>query len=122
MKTIIAGSRSIDDPQIVWDVIAASGFKISQVVSGCARGVDKMGEGWAEDHGIPVVRFPAFWSGHGKKAGIMRNEDMGNYAEALIAVWDGESRGTAHMIEYARQKGLAVSVALVHNLANENDR
>jgi hypothetical protein len=80
------------------------------VVSGCARGVDRNGEAYAAKHGIPVALFPADWANLGKKAGMVRNCEMADYADALIAIWDGKSSGTKHMIDTAKSKGLKVYV------------
>lgn len=107
MKTIIAGSRTITDYDIVKKAVQESGFKITEVVSGTAKGVDSLGEQWALENGVPVKRFPADWNKHGNSAGPIRNEQMGDYSEALIAVHNG-SKGTAHMLEYAIKKGLHV--------------
>lgn len=101
MRVIIAGSRDIVDPGIVDEAVRESGFEITEVVSGGARGVDRMGEAWARKHGIPVKVFPADWDKNGKSAGPIRNEEMAKYAEALIAIWDGYSRGTDNMIDRA---------------------
>ncbi len=109
MKVIIAGSRQIEDYCSVKNAIELSQFYVSEVVSGCARGVDKVGEYWARKHNIPIKRFPANWS-LGKQAGIIRNIEMAHYADALVAVWDSQSRGTKHMIECAKRKGLKVFV------------
>lgn len=113
MKTIIAGSRGIDEYQLVVEAIQESGFKITEIVSGEARGPDTLGEQWGQAHGIPIARFPAKWDVHGKSAGFIRNNLMSSYAEALVAVWDGKSRGTRHMIESARKKGLKVYVKVI---------
>ncbi len=117
MKTIIAGSREIDSLSIVARAILASGIEITEVVSGRARGVDSLGEQWAKKNNIPVAEFPvtpADWKKHGKRAGYLRNRKMGEYADALIAIWDGQSRGTGHMIDIANELGLAVR-AFVYN-------
>lgn len=112
MRTIIAGSRTIDTYTAVALAVHASGWaeEISEVVSGAARGVDALGERWASEHGVPVKRFPADWGAYKKAAGPMRNEQMAAYADALIAVWDGESRGTEDMIARAEARGLKVYV------------
>lgn len=114
MKTIIAGSRSITSLSIVNAAVAASGFTVSEVVSGGARGVDILGEQWAAIRGVPVRVFPALWRRAGgtavRGAGFARNQQMADYADALIAVWDGESRGTADMIRRAKNKGLKVFI------------
>ncbi len=110
MKTIIAGSRegfTLQDVYKAWD---QSDFAISEVVSGGARGVDRLGEQWAKANQVPIKQFIPDWDGLGKKAGHVRNRDMGDYADALIALWDGESKGTKGMIEYAQKKGLKVYV------------
>ena len=121
MKTIIAGSREIRDYDEVMRAIEASGFKneITEVISGMAKGPDILGFSWARTFGIPRKAFPLEWLPDGKSgkvdraAGIKRNIRMAEYAApdgALIAVWDGQSPGTRHMIETARKKGLRVFV------------
>lgn len=116
MKTIIAGSREGVTLRHVEDAVASCGWRITSVVSGGCRGADKIGEFYAEVHGIPVQLFPADWSKHGRMAGPIRNRQMAENAEALIAVWDGKSRGTQHMIKTANQKGLKVFVHRVREL------
>lgn len=114
MKTIIAGSRSILDYDIVERAIIASGFVITEVVSGCAKGVDTLGEEYAKKHNIPIKPFEADWKdisncpnpkvskwgAYNPRAGRIRNEKMGDYADALICVWDGVSSGSKHMSNY----------------------
>jgi hypothetical protein len=110
MRVIIAGSRSMTNAEQVAAAIAQSGFVICEVISGGARGVDTLGEAWARTNLIPVRRFPADWRRYGKSAGFRRNEAMAHVADALIAVWDGSSPGTGHMIATARQRGLRLFV------------
>jgi hypothetical protein len=100
VKVIIAGSRSISDIRHVEQAIAESGYEITEVVSGKARGVDTLGEQWAEAHGVPVKQFPADWNKHGKRAGFIRNEEMGRYADAAVICWDGSSNGSRHMRDW----------------------
>lgn len=110
MKVIIAGGREITDYDLVLKAVLNAGFDITAVVSGGARGVDAMGERFAEEAGIQLFKFPADWDKHGRAAGPIRNQVMGDFADALIAIWDGQSRGTKHMIDYATKKGLKVYV------------
>lgn len=111
MKTIIAGSREINDSRIVDQVIQNEiNFTVTEVVCGCAGGVDTLGDQWANQHGVPVKYFPARWRVLGKMAGFARNIQMANYADCLIAIWDGHSRGTKHMIDKAKELGLNVHV------------
>lgn len=116
MKTIIAGSRSFKDYELLKDFLdgmQTTDSRISEVVSGCAAGADKLGERWAEENGIPIKPFPADWEGLGKQAGFRRNEKMDDYAEQLVAFWDGVSRGSKHIIKTAINKGLVTWVKMV---------
>jgi len=110
MKTIIAGSRGVTSLKVVEDAVNASGFTITEEVSGGARGVDTLGEQWAKTRNIPVKRFPAEWAKYGRSAGYKRNVQMGDYAEALVAIWANKSKGTGHMINIARERKLKVFV------------
>ncbi len=108
MKTIIAGSRDIVDYDLLLEVINESGFHITSVVSGCARGVDTLGELYAKENNLPLYIFVANWELLGKKAGYLRNIEMANNAEALIVIILNNSRGSLHMFKTAKEKGLKV--------------
>ena len=116
MRVIVAGSRGIMNGRLVREAIVASGFAITEVVSGNARGVDRIAEAWARTRGIPVKRFPVTaddWHEKGPAAGPIRNRRMASYVGeggGLIAVWDGVSRGTRDMISVAGDCGLAIYV------------
>ena len=126
MKVIIAGSRSIVDYNIIKKTIEESKFDLTEVVSGGAKGVDTLGEKYAKENNLIVKIFKAEWDNldvpnykikinkYGKSynvtAGFERNEKMGDYADALIAIWDGKSSGTKAMIEYMRKKSKKVYV------------
>lgn len=120
MKVIIAGSRSIIDEKSVLEAILESKFEITEVVCGEAQGVDRIGKSLAVANGVPVKSFIPNWKDHGKKAGIRRNIVMALYADALVAVWDGKSAGTRHMIRFMRSVDKPVFVKIVseENLAN----
>ncbi len=98
MKTIIAGSRGIKFPKLIEVCIEESNIPITEVVCGMAPGVDMLGYEWALKHGVRIRKFPADWTKHGRAAGPIRNISMAEYADALIAVWDGKSKGTKQMI------------------------
>jgi len=116
MKTIIAGSRNITELKYVEEAIVESGFTITEIVSGGAKGIDSLGEYYGTKHKIPIKKFPANWKLHGKKAGPIRNEEMAKYAEALIAIWDGKSTGTRDMINRAIKKGFKVYVKMYEGI------
>lgn len=119
MRTIIAGSRSINDIKDIEDAVKLSGFNITSVVSGCASGADYFGEKWAKNNKIKLVLFPADWKRYGKSAGYKRNVEMAKNADALIAIWDGSSKGTKHMIDIATSKQLQV---FVYRTDKENEK
>ncbi len=110
MKLIIAGSRGINDYNIVKHCYLESGLQATEIISGTARGVDRLGEQLANEFNIPIKRFPADWDGLGKKAGYVRNQQMVEYADGLLALWDGESKGTLHCINAAKAKQLVIAV------------
>lgn len=115
MKVIIAGSRSFRSYQALekkCDKILSQ-VDVTAIVSGTASGADSLGERYAAAHNISVVRMPADWDTHGKKAGYLRNVAMANTADALILFWDGKSRGSGHMLNIAREKGLRVRVVRI---------
>ena len=105
MKLIIAGSRTVSSVELVSYVLDKDVAEISEVVSGVAVGGDTSGEYWALKHRIPVRRFHANWKKLGKSAGPIRNQEMGDYADAAIIFWDGASRGSMHMHRYMKKLG-----------------
>ena len=80
------------------------------IVSGHASGADALGERYAQERGFQLETYPAAWKAHGRAAGPIRNAKMASVAHALIAFWDGKSRGTKNMIETARKYNLKVAV------------
>jgi hypothetical protein len=100
MKVVIFGSQTIEDIQEIENALEHSSVKdsITEIVGGGARGVDTLAQLYAESHDIPFKLFPADWKLYGRKAGPLRNIEMSEYAEFGVAIWDGKSRGTAHMI------------------------
>lgn len=116
MRVIIAGSRTFVSPSRRAEVREAIDELasllrpdvVSEVVCGCATGVDMIGAEWAVDHGVPIRRFPADWDTHGKSAGPIRNREMARNADGLFLVWDGTSRGSADMLRVANEADLVV--------------
>lgn len=111
MRVIIAGGRDFNDYKIlckVCDHMLSKSTSI-EIVSGAAKGADSLGEQYAIDRLLVLKEFPADWS-IGKSAGYIRNKQMAQYADALIAFWNGKSKGTKHMIELAKSNGLKVKI------------
>lgn len=115
MRVIIAGSRTILEPKEVEKAVEQSPFykKITIILCGDARGVDFLGQLYGEYHGIPVEHYPAQWNQYGKSAGYRRNEQMAQNADALILVWDGQSKGSDHMLEIAKRYNLEIYERIV---------
>ena len=102
MKLIIAGGRDFDDSAKMIQALECFDHDEGyiEIVCGGAKGADSLGKAYAEARGFRIKNFPADWKKHNKAAGPIRNKQMGDYADALVAFWDGKSRGTKHMIEY----------------------
>ena len=114
IKVIIAGTRDFNDydflkKNVDYFLQDLNPNKI-EIVSGNARGADKLGERYAKEHNLPVKLFPANWDKYGKRAGYLRNQEMANYADVLIAFWNEKSKGTKHMIDIAKKQDLTVIV------------
>lgn len=113
-KLIVAGGRDFDDYPLLYsslDGLLSNKDKTQiEIVEGGARGADRLGCRYAMDRGLAHKRISADWDTHGKKAGIIRNIEMAEYADALAACWDGESKGTAHMIETMKKLGKPVRI------------
>ena len=124
MICIIAGSRAIKNYSLVKRVIKESRFQITEIVSGTAKGVDRLGERWARENCVKLIQFEAEWNNiyhpdavvrvdkFGRKydasAGHRRNEKMANYADALIVIIKDNSKGSMDMLQIAQKKGLKI--------------
>lgn len=112
MKVIIAGSRIIVDYQLVANAIEASGFDITEVVQGEARGVDSLGKQWAIEHNIPHKPFkPNYNFPPAKLAPSRRNTEMAEYVGpdgGLILIWNGRSSGSRDMLTKALNRNLKI--------------
>ena len=113
---IIAGTRSFDNYNLLRDVmdvllsdVVESGEGVC-VISGAAPGADFLGMKYASERGYNVIRCPADWETHCRTAGHIINPEIVGFGHALVAFWDGESRGTRHMIKTAESIGLEVRV------------
>ncbi len=117
-RIVVAGTRSYNNYD---EAKAYIDFCISEIrkeftlvfLSGECRGADLLGERYARENGFAIERYPADWETYGRAAGPMRNEQMAQAADYVICFWDGRSRGTKSMIEYAKKHGKPVKVKTV---------
>jgi len=112
MKLAIIGSRSFNDVAFIsseLDKLFESN-RLDLIVSGGARGADSIGTEWARSKGIPCKVHLPDWDRYGKSAGFIRNELIINDCDAVIAFWDGKSRGTLHSINLAKKKGRELTI------------
>ena len=120
MKLIIAGSRGINHIQHLYNSILTLDLgniireKVTEIVSGGARGADSLSEILAKKLNIPLQSMPADWNKHGKSAGYVRNEEMAKYADACLVLWDGTSKGSKHMIDLAKKHNLKLWVYYIY--------
>ncbi len=112
-RVIIAGGRDFNDYSLLkttMDKLLANITDEITVLCGQAKGADTLGEQYAKEMGYAVSYYPANWERYGKYAGYLRNEQMAQNADALVAFWDGKSHGTKHMLGLALQYGLKVRI------------
>lgn len=108
IKLAIVGSRSFNDYEKMCKTLDRLKFHV--VVSGGAGGADSLAERYAEEHGLGTIIHKADWDKYGKSAGYIRNKRIVEDCHAMIAFWDGESRGTKHSIDLAKQAGKVVKI------------
>ena len=100
MKLLIAGSRSIVD----FDIAPHIPEDVDLIISGGAKGIDTLAEQYADAHGIEKLIIRPQYEKFGRAAPIKRNEQMVDASDTVLAIWDGESKGTAYTLKYARKK------------------
>ena len=107
MKVAIVGSRSI--------AVTDMGMYISdgdEIVSGGAIGVDSCAAEYAKENGLKLTVFLPQYERYGRAAPIVRNKKIVEYADKIIAFWDGKSKGTLSVIKYAEKTGKLCEIIL----------
>lgn len=105
MRLAIVGSREFNDYQKLYDILAEHFYhrKITAIVSGGAKGADSLARKYAENFNIEYIEFLPDWDKYGKSAGFIRNKDIVEKSDFVLAFWDGKSNGTRHSINIARE-------------------
>jgi len=121
IKLLIAGSRNFTDLALLTEEVDSflSDYRYPdeevEIVSGGARGADRLGERYAKGKGFPVKLFLPDWDSEGKSAGVIRNGQMSNYATHAVIFWDGVSKGTADMVKRCKFKRIITKVVKFDN-------
>lgn len=111
MKLAVIGSRGFVDEKLLNETLS-SYENITMIVSGGAKGADKLGENWAKKNNIETLIFLPDWDNHGNAAGFIRNQDIIKNCDEAIAFWDGESRGTKSSIDLCKKYGKNCKIIL----------
>ncbi len=108
MKVGVIGGRDFNNYELVKETL--SKIDITLLVSGGARGADSLGWKYAVENKIEVKIFLPNWDKFGKVAGFLRNTEIVNESELIVAFWDGESKGTADSIEKAKKQNKKIII------------
>lgn len=116
-RIIVAGGRDFNDPVLMNQKLSAltKNLKKFLIITGGAEGADRLAENWAFHHMVPYAIFHPDWKKNGAKAGFLRNLEMAKQADAVIAFWDGASKGTKHMIDIAEKRNLKLRIVRYTN-------
>ena len=85
---------------------------MQEIVSGGAKGIDHLAAEYAQKHGLKLTEFLPQYARYGKAAPILRNKEIIDYADQIIAFGDGTSKGTFSVIQYAKKCGKPCSVII----------
>ena len=124
MRVAVVGSRHIEDERMKEKAYALLCRHIpvnaTEIVSGGAVGIDTLAEIYAQRNGLPTKIFKPDYARYGKRAPIMRNDEIVDYAQYVLALWDGQSHGTAYTVASCIQKGVPVKVVSFDADADED--
>lgn len=111
MKIAIIGSREAGNINLEQELINRLGiFTNDTIISGGARGIDTLAAQVARKHGIRLLEFRPDYATYGRGATFVRNRQIVDEADVVIAFWNGTSRGTKYTIEYAKKKYVPVVI------------
>ena len=100
MKIAVIGSRGLT---VIIDLGKFLPEGTTEIVSGGARGIDTCAKEYALAHGLKLTEFLPEYNLYGRAAPLKRNDTIIEYADSVLAFWDGQSRGTAYVIRKCRE-------------------
>lgn len=113
MKLAIIGSRTLNQQQVIKvieQVMTKSKTKITTIVTGGANGVDSIAEYYAKMSNLNLEVFYPVYKKYGKRAPLIRNNEIIKNCDGVLAIWDGESNGTAYTINKAKKENKKLMV------------
>jgi len=102
----VVGSRQFSDYTKLCNVLTP--LMPFTLVSGGAKGADKLSEQFADEHNLEKIIHKPNWKKYGRGAGFIRNADIVADSDVLVAFWDGKSKGTENSIDIARKKRIPI--------------
>ena len=106
MKIAVIGSRGIAAVNLEKYLPPET----DEIVSGGAKGVDTVAKEYANRNGIKLTEFLPEYDKYGRGAPLKRNITIIEYADMVLAFWDGKSRGTKFVIDNCKRTGIPVKV------------
>lgn len=122
MKYAVIGSRDFSNKQLFLQHMNAIVQPDDEIVSGGARGPDRWSIEWAKEHGVKYIEYLPDWDLYGKRAGFLRNKSIAINCDAVLAFWDGTSKGTRHTIQLAHELGRYILVVFPSGKTKERKR
>ena len=110
MRIGIVGSRNFNNYSFFQICLDELNLDISTIISGGVIGADTLAERYAKENDIELLVLKPEWNKYGKGAGFIRNTQIVNESEMIIAFWDGESNGTRDTISKAKKKDIPVKI------------
>ena len=111
MIIAVIGSRNFSDYRLLESTLVVLP-EITKIVSGGAKGADSLAEIYAEKYQLPLIVFKPDWQKYGRGAGIVRNREIIEAADMVVAFWDGSSKGTASSLKFAKSKGIPIKTVI----------
>ena len=108
MKLLITGSRTINDKELIFSELDKFDFDI--LISGGAKGIDQFAEEYAQIKSIPIEQCKPDYRKYGRTAPIVRNKEMVELCDTVLAIWDKKSKGTKSTIEHAVKLGKKLEI------------